>query len=111
SPPGLGENAYYDAVNERLGATLDFQVSDGNAYADKVQTVLASPKDVADWMVIPSWNIPTRFIEGVGNVFQDLTDHLAGDAIHDYPNLADRKSTRLNSSHVSISYAVFCLKK
>src|SRR5699024_12410620 len=24
---------------------------------------------------------------------------------------ADRKSTRLNSSHVSISYAVFCLKK
>src|SRR5699024_11995413 len=25
--------------------------------------------------------------------------------------LLDRKSTRLNSSHVSISYAVFCLKK
>src|SRR5699024_11810977 len=25
--------------------------------------------------------------------------------------LQDRKSTRLNSSHVSISYAVFCLKK
>src|SRR5699024_12099682 len=27
------------------------------------------------------------------------------------PDLLDRKSTRLNSSHVSISYAVFCLKK
>src|SRR5690348_17977017 len=26
-------------------------------------------------------------------------------------HLADRKSTRLNSSHPSISYAVFCLKK
>src|SRR5690242_19642694 len=25
--------------------------------------------------------------------------------------MADRKSTRLNSSHMSISYAVFCLKK
>src|SRR3989442_6044738 len=25
--------------------------------------------------------------------------------------IADRKSTRLNSSHVRISYAVFCLKK
>src|SRR5438067_9305655 len=25
--------------------------------------------------------------------------------------IRDRKSTRLNSSHVSISYAVFCLKK
>ena len=27
------------------------------------------------------------------------------------PNMQDRKSTRLNSSHVVISYAVFCLKK
>src|SRR5215475_14718678 len=27
------------------------------------------------------------------------------------PPAADRKSTRLNSSHVKISYAVFCLKK
>src|SRR5690242_21626968 len=26
-------------------------------------------------------------------------------------HLEDRKSTRLNSSHMSISYAVFCLKK
>src|SRR6266704_5307904 len=28
-----------------------------------------------------------------------------------YKRRRDRKSTRLNSSHVSISYAVFCLKK
>src|SRR2546430_12914725 len=27
------------------------------------------------------------------------------------PRLGDRKSTRLNSSHSQISYAVFCLKK
>src|SRR5690606_41720391 len=27
------------------------------------------------------------------------------------PGARDRKSTRLNSSHVKISYAVFCLKK
>ena len=27
------------------------------------------------------------------------------------PDLLDRKSTRLNSSHKPISYAVFCLKK
>src|SRR5690606_40553839 len=27
------------------------------------------------------------------------------------PTASDRKSTRLNSSHVKISYAVFCLKK
>src|SRR5437773_9077902 len=27
------------------------------------------------------------------------------------PTREDRKSTRLNSSHITISYAVFCLKK
>src|SRR3712207_7144018 len=32
------------------------------------------------------------------------------DRRHDLP-LQDRKSTRLNSSHANISYAVFCLKK
>src|SRR5207249_9697679 len=32
-------------------------------------------------------------------------------AIRDIALRPDRKSTRLNSSHVSISYAVFCLKK
>src|SRR5690606_42017692 len=39
----------------------------------------------------------------------------AGDEVEVYPvrcgRPIDRKSTRLNSSHVKISYAVFCLKK
>src|SRR2546430_11385454 len=30
---------------------------------------------------------------------------------HNTCNISDRKSTRLNSSHSQISYAVFCLKK
>src|SRR3712207_8772617 len=40
--------------------------------------------------------------------------HTTGDLIlrPDWePFLKDRKSTRLNSSHANISYAVFCLKK
>src|SRR3712207_8177829 len=32
-------------------------------------------------------------------------------AISESPRFVDRKSTRLNSSHANISYAVFCLKK
>src|SRR3712207_6874461 len=31
--------------------------------------------------------------------------------VEDYAAFVDRKSTRLNSSHANISYAVFCLKK
>src|SRR5438552_13525893 len=33
------------------------------------------------------------------------------DAAHQFHDEIDRKSTRLNSSHQIISYAVFCLKK
>src|SRR5256885_7317049 len=36
---------------------------------------------------------------------------LAGSGSPPAGPLADRKSTRLNSSHLVISYAVFCLKK
>src|SRR2546430_12998681 len=53
-------------------------------------------------------------------LFRSRALHLDGRAVHE-PDLAvgddllagpqDRKSTRLNSSHSQISYAVFCLKK
>src|SRR3989475_7122350 len=44
-------------------------------------------------------------LEGVEPVLQDIEVDRA--QVHG----ADRKSTRLNSSHSQISYAVFCLKK
>src|SRR5262245_64972603 len=37
--------------------------------------------------------------------------HAGGDRRGDRRRRGDRKSTRLNSSHLGISYAVFCLKK
>src|SRR2546429_5895766 len=41
-----------------------------------------------------------------------LTRRVAGKTVTEtFPNPTDRKSTRLNSSHGYISYAVFCLKK
>src|SRR5699024_3632970 len=40
-----------------------------------------------------------------------LIEHARPIGVRDGEGERDRKSTRLNSSHVSISYAVFCLKK
>src|SRR5699024_11472079 len=64
----------------------------------------------------------TRTEEAVNNSFCALWMNLLGGLgfavaiaimaqISGSLQLIDRKSTRLNSSHVSISYAVFCLKK
>src|SRR3712207_7135205 len=53
-----------------------------------------------------------------GSTWANVTDKvrkrvkaLAGELLRLYAQRADRKSTRLNSSHANISYAVFCLKK
>src|SRR6266704_4374823 len=78
------------------------------------------------WLNLHGQNI--RLERGVRvGVEQDLGDRLeedrdlagplghtlAGSQVerHAGPPPVDRKSTRLNSSHVSIAYAVFCLKK
>src|SRR2546429_7811766 len=53
-------------------------------------------------------NLPT--VDGMDGVYFDTTRkriYISGGRGFD----ADRKSTRLNSSHGYISYAVFCLKK
>src|SRR5699024_7349772 len=48
----------------------------------------------------------------IGQKIGSGTVRLVGDASEMHlVQAGDRKSTRLNSSHVSISYAVFCLKK
>src|SRR5690554_7352024 len=46
----------------------------------------------------------------IAAIFQ-FTDALQVVALGALRGMQDRKSTRLNSSHVRISYAVFCLKK
>src|SRR2546429_2499886 len=55
---------------------------------------------------------PARHEEGKEAVEQAPHDHhLALDIVSGPAGRRDRKSTRLNSSHGYISYAVFCLKK
>src|SRR5690625_6212897 len=43
--------------------------------------------------------------------FADMIFKIDPSNEHTFKKMQDRKSTRLNSSHVAISYAVFCLKK
>src|SRR3712207_8891444 len=49
--------------------------------------------------------------ELVRSWFESFVVEAEGVALMDPDVVADRKSTRLNSSHANISYAVFCLKK
>src|SRR3712207_8432048 len=52
-----------------------------------------------------------RVQDGLGPLGRDAEDHAPALAAAVERHHQDRKSTRLNSSHANISYAVFCLKK
>src|SRR5687768_17746982 len=81
-------------------------------------TLFRSPSGSAEPVVSPQWGLtrnagPAGLIQArsrdlLAFARMHLSDGLAGDGTR---LLSDRKSTRLNSSHGYISYAVFCLKK
>src|SRR3712207_8119204 len=54
---------------------------------------------------------PQRDLPLGGGLLSALLFPGAEDRVHRRRDGSDRKSTRLNSSHANISYAVFCLKK
>src|SRR5256885_8130405 len=57
-------------------------------------------------------NAGKSYIEHIPqNKIQQFVNSKHFGATNDFEKLKDRKSTRLNSSHLVISYAVFCLKK
>src|SRR2546430_10371881 len=58
------------------------------------------------------------YVEGLGGKHPRLNPDISRiwlmcgvNAVPSFGHMGDRKSTRLNSSHSQISYAVFCLKK
>src|SRR2546430_3715458 len=73
--------------------------------------------EMSGFTVVPRWTLDP--VPGIGEHEVRIPDELTA-ASHRLANdsalplssvLLDRKSTRLNSSHSQISYAVFCLKK
>src|SRR5690349_23555301 len=53
----------------------------------------------------------TSYLTQRGHSPQEVRASIVASVVPPVTQAVDRKSTRLNSSHVEISYAVFCLKK
>src|SRR3712207_8113791 len=79
------EEVYYDIIKGKTAALFEACAGIG------CESAGASQDDV---------DAAKRFGQNLGIIFQIRDDIFE-----------DRKSTRLNSSHANISYAVFCLKK
>src|SRR5690606_41127983 len=104
-----------------LGALTAAVLSTANAHDDERQALLAR----LNHLTTLEADFTQQVTDAQGELVQQLHGHLAlarpnllywqSDAPDEMVMVADgqkdRKSTRLNSSHVKISYAVFCLKK
>src|SRR5690625_5314689 len=82
--------------------------------ANDVRWLASGPRSGLGEITIPTNEPGSSIMPGKVNPTQSeavtmvVTQVMGNDATIGF---ADRKSTRLNSSHVAISYAVFCLKK
>lgn len=87
----LPKNRFWQEINKRLGIDLKLDVPPSGAdYQAKFSATLAGG-DLPDIMnVIPSQT--SRIADVLSAQFQDLTEFLAGDAVKEYPALANMPS-------------------
>src|SRR5690606_40592999 len=99
----IGENIHSEDIQEIISPAPSWLLKRGISFVlltlvliFGLSAVIRYPEILTNRMTIMTENNPTVVINRVsGNLIA----------------IQDRKSTRLNSSHVKISYAVFCLKK
>lgn len=84
-PPALARNEYWQALNKRLNIDLKIRMSPNAQYPSQLQTALAGG-DIPEIVGFrPVANTP----DILNAKFADLTEYLSGDAIKDYPGLAN----------------------
>src|SRR5205814_9198220 len=99
-------NATRQALDDRAG-----KLPAGDAVAKRLRAASAAV-DVMRKKIVATKE--GGMITGEERLRENLTDLYGAVIFYDgrpSQNITDRKSTRLNSSHLGISYAVFCLKK
>lgn len=88
-PTPLGQNTYWQLMNEKLGVTFTPDLVPEADFLQKFSTVVAGGGDLPDIIQAPWWMKLPRLDQLIENQFTDLTEHLSGDAVLKYPNLAN----------------------
>src|SRR5690554_7446890 len=107
-----GQTAYIKKVNGN-GAFRKRILEMGFVRGEEVKSILNAPlKDPIKYGIM-EYEVSLRRSEAVMIEITIMKSEVTqnGYSENGYSDDVNRKSTRLNSSHVRISYAVFCLKK
>src|SRR5699024_11296371 len=94
------ESNYLEDVKEDINEIYEDLEKQDEIFHDTIENVADITSATSpDFSEVNEWR--WKSVEKIKELDEDLDSFTS----------KDRKSTRLNSSHVSISYAVFCLKK
>src|SRR5690625_5498510 len=94
-----------EIISDSLGPILKYDQERGTELLKRLQVYLehlGAKNETAEALHIVRQTLYHRL---------NRIELLLGEDFMTVEKILDRKSTRLNSSHVAISYAVFCLKK
>src|SRR5690625_1178022 len=128
SPTELNEDLSFHEVGHDISCNLGTaditEMIQSPNFEESIETAIraiSSDSDMTSIKAVPTVEKGNKAYHSIGLGAIGLHTALAVNHIHygseealeftDAYFRADRKSTRLNSSHVAISYAVFCLKK
>ncbi len=87
APPGLDQNVAWQAVNKALNANMKINMVPSAEYNTKLATTIAGA-DIPDLLFLTSLQIQ-GIPQFLVKTCADLTPYVGGDAIKDYPNLAN----------------------
>src|SRR5699024_11339264 len=98
------KNKYKSDIQSAIDETAKYPVKDTDFMTDDEEKNLKRLSDLEE-------GLHRKRLISYGGLLKEIHKKLNLDDTEEGDLIQDRKSTRLNSSHVSISYAVFCLKK
>src|SRR3712207_7020481 len=89
----------------------NYRFTDKKRQQEALQFVMKNVYDMPKWLLNKDIIDKIGPVVSVTNLQARVLKSLFAKPVGSVMALKDRKSTRLNSSHANISYAVFCLKK
>src|SRR3712207_979535 len=101
------------SLKEKMGA-MEENLKHYVRMEETIQNTLILAQNAAEQSKKAAQKEADMIIKNANETAQKILDKAHNDVVKindDFEKTKDRKSTRLNSSHANISYAVFCLKK
>ncbi|MDR6171894.1 extracellular solute-binding protein [Curtobacterium sp. SORGH_AS_0776] len=98
--PPPADNSFLDYIGSLTNTEYDLTFVPGDSFDTKFATMTAG-NDIPDIVEFLTFAMPPRFPQLLDAKFSDLSEYLSGDAVKDYPNLANIPTASWRSARIN----------